>query len=249
MAALEAVIFDMDGTLLEWNDPTRSFEQFALSQFDAVHQFLVEEGFMLPSVREFSPALYAKAGPKWQEAMRTCRSFTVGDLLAEVLPEMDLAVTDKDVTACVMRFESIPEPIGPKDDAQPTLLALQERGVKLGLISNSWSTPACRNEQLERAGLLDLLPVRVYSSAMEVMKPHQAIFEYALDELGVSASQTVMVGDNLEMDIGGAQGAGMRGVWLDHRSRGLPEDATVQPDASIQHLSELLTVLDRWKES
>jgi putative hydrolase of the HAD superfamily len=84
---------------------------------------------------------------------------------------------------------------------------------------------------------------------MEVMKPHPAIFEHALAGLGVSASQSVMVGDNLEMDIGGAQDVGMRGVWFDNRGRGLPEGATVQPYSSIQHLSELLVVLDRWKES
>ena len=104
MPQIKAVIFDMDGTLLEWNDPTRNFEQFALSQFDAVHQFLVERGFAPPDVGKFSPALYTKAGPKWLEAMRTCRSFTVGDLLAEALPAMNLAVTDKDVTACWARF-------------------------------------------------------------------------------------------------------------------------------------------------
>jgi len=249
MTTINAVIFDMDGTLLKWNDPSRSFEQFVLSQFDAVHQLLVEQGFTPPNVREFSPALYAKAGPKWQEAMRARRSFTVGDLLAEALPEMNLAVTAKDVTACWARFESLPEPIGPFDDARSTLLVLQNQGLKLGLISNSWSTPACRDEQLERANLLDLLPVRVYSSMMEVMKPRPAIFERALAELGVSAAETVMVGDYLEMDIGGAQGVGMRGVWIDNRGRGLPKDAQVRPDASIQSLSELLAVLERWLES
>jgi putative hydrolase of the HAD superfamily len=97
--------------------------------------------------------------------------------------------------------------------------------------------------------LLDLLEVRVYSSTMEVMKPHPAIFQRAVDELGVVPGEAVMVGDILEMDIGGAQQAGLRAVWLDARGRGLPNDSLVQPDACIRQLGELLTVLDRWAES
>jgi putative hydrolase of the HAD superfamily len=50
---------------------------------------------------------------------------------------------------------------------------------------------------------------------MDVTKPHPGIFSRALAELGVAASQAVMVGDILEMDIAGAQGVGMRAIWLE----------------------------------
>ncbi len=249
MTELKAILFDMDGTLLEWKDPNVRFEQVALAQFDAVHQLLVERGYAPPEAHEFSPALYAKAGANWREAMRTCRSYTVYDLLAEGLLEMNLSVAEDDLAACLAAFESLLNPTGPKEDARPTLTALRNRGLKLGLISNSWSTPGCRDDELRRARLLDLLEVRVYSSQMEVMKPHPAIFQRALAELSVTAAQAVMVGDLLEMDIGGAQGAGMRTVWLDNRGRGLPEGATIQPEATIRRLSELVEVLGRWMES
>jgi FMN phosphatase YigB (HAD superfamily) len=91
--------------------------------------------------------------------MRTCRSYTVHDLLEEALPQMGLGVTDEDLAACVIAFKSIPHPTGPRDDALPTLMALRAQKLKLGLISNSWSTPACRDEELHRAGLLEPLEV------------------------------------------------------------------------------------------
>jgi putative hydrolase of the HAD superfamily len=249
VAELKAVIFDMDGTLLEWKEPTTTFEQVALVQFNAVHQTLVERGHTPPQAHDFSPALYARAGANWREAMRTCRSYTVRDLLEGTLPEMGLGVTDEDLVACVTAFESIPVPTGPRDDALPTLLALREQKVRLGLISNSWSTPACRDEELRRAGLLELLEARVYSSEMDVMKPHPGIFHRALAELGVAASQAVMVGDILEMDIAGAQGVGMRAIWLDARGQGLSKDTPVRPDDRIERLAELIEVLGRWSQS
>ena len=249
MAELRAVVFDMDGTVLVWTDPTVDLEQMAMVQFGEVHRLLVGRGHAPPDVGEFSPALFTQAGLNWRAAMRTCRSHTVYDLLAEALPEMGLDVSEDDVADCVAAFESIPDPTGPKGDALATLETLRARGLKLGLISNSWSTPAYRDNELRRAGLLDLLAVRVYSSTMDVMKPHPAIFERALRELGVPASQAVMVGDRLAMDIGGAQAVGMRGVWVDNSGRGLPDDASVQPDACIRRLSEIVEVLDCWMES
>jgi putative hydrolase of the HAD superfamily len=249
VTALKAVIFDMDGTLLEWKDPTTTLEQVALIQFNAVRQTLVERGYTQPQAHDFAPVLYAKAGTNWREAMRTCRSYTVYDLLEEALPQMGLGVTGEDLAACVTAFESIPDPTGPRDDALPTLTALQAAKLRLGLISNSWSTPASRDEELYRAGLLELLEVRVYSSDMDVMKPHPAIFNRGLAELGVAASQAAMVGDILEMDIAGAQRVGMRAIWLDARGRGLPEDAPVRPDARIEQLGELIDVLGRWTGS
>ena len=249
MAEITAVLFDMDGTVLVWTDPNASLESMAMVQFGCVHRLLVERDHPPPEVSAFSRTLFARAGSRWRKAMRAAQSYTVYDLLAEALPEMGLNVSEGDLRACVTAFESILEPIDARDDAVATLTTLRDRGLKMGLISNSWSTPAYRDEELRQAKLLDLLPVRVYSSQMEVMKPHQAIFQRALSELGVSAVQAVMVGDRLEMDVGGAQALGMRGVWIDNRGKGLPDDTQIQPDATIQRLGELVEVLDHWLES
>ena len=46
------------------------------------------------------------------------------------------------------------------------------------------------------------------------MKPHPSIFEAALRGVGVPASESVMVGDNLTQDVDGARRLGMRGVLV-----------------------------------
>jgi FMN phosphatase YigB (HAD superfamily) len=41
------------------------------------------------------------------------------------------------------------------------------------------------------------------------------VFDFALDELGVSAVDAWMIGDSLVNDIAGAQAAGVYAIWVD----------------------------------
>jgi putative hydrolase of the HAD superfamily len=239
----------MDGTLVEWKDPTRGFEEVAFAQFAAVHRTLVALGKRPPDVQAFSSSLYTMAGEGWRKAMRDRRSYTVHHLLEQRLPEMGVECSRAETSECMAAFEALPIPIGATNGAKSTLAALRSAGLRLGLISNSWSTPSCRDQELRRAELLRFLDVRVYSSEMEVMKPHPAIFGRALASLGVDAREAVMVGDNLEMDVGGAQSVGMRGIWVDNRGGGLPDSAEVQPDGIIQRLPDLFNLLELWMRS
>jgi len=74
-----------------------------------------------------------------------------------------------------------------------------------------------------------------------VGKPTAAYFEAALAELDSTPSEAVMVGDDVEADIGGAKQIGMRGVLVrtgKFRPAAL-EEADPQPDAVIGSIAEL----------
>jgi putative hydrolase of the HAD superfamily len=64
-------------------------------------------------------------------------------------------------------------------------------------------------------GFEDCFSVFVTSERADASKPDPAIFHAALAEAGVEAQDTVFVGDVLELDIAGANAAGMRSVWFD----------------------------------
>lgn len=78
-------------------------------------------------------------------------------------------------------------------------------------------------------------------------KPDAAFFEEALQIIGVDASEALMVGDDIEYDIGGAQRAGLHGVLVltgKHQADS-PLLALIHPDAilpSIAHLPEWLEI-------
>jgi FMN phosphatase YigB (HAD superfamily) len=87
------------------------------------------------------------------------------------------------------------------DDTLPVLRELKARGVKIVVLSNiGIDIRGC----LDRAGVSDLLDGVVLSYEVGLVKPDPAIYEHALDVLGVPASQTLMVGDSPQDDVGGA---------------------------------------------
>jgi ribonucleotide monophosphatase NagD (HAD superfamily) len=72
-------------------------------------------------------------------------------------------------------------------------------------------------------------------------KPNRAFFEQALLALGVAAHETVMVGDDLENDIRGAQQLGMRAVLVSTGKHGADSPALehIQPDEILLSVGDL----------
>jgi HAD superfamily hydrolase (TIGR01458 family) len=72
-------------------------------------------------------------------------------------------------------------------------------------------------------------------------KPNAAFFEQALLTIGVTASEAVMVGDDIENDIGGAQRAGLRGVLVCTGKHGADSLLLerIQPDAILPSVVDL----------
>ena len=100
------------------------------------------------------------------------------------------------------------------EDVLPTLDQLQQTDLKMGIISN-WDTPL--HAMVEELGLSPYFDVIVASHDQRVRsaKPDAAIFEYALNTVGVSPEEAVHVGDSFEADIMGAHAAGIRAILLD----------------------------------
>ena len=98
-----------------------------------------------------------------------------------------------------IRFEAIP-------GALETLASLRARGLVLAVVSN-WDVGLA--EHLERLGTDELFSAVVTSAEAGAAKPDPAVFQLALERLGVEAGRAVHVGDEDE-DERGAAAAGMR---------------------------------------
>jgi putative hydrolase of the HAD superfamily len=100
------------------------------------------------------------------------------------------------------------------DDALPVLEFLRERGILIGLLSNS-----ARNldEFVAHHGLL--ADAVLTSHAHGKSKPHETIFRALLARLGVEPGEAVMVGDTIEDDVEGALAIGMQAVLVDREGR------------------------------
>jgi HAD superfamily hydrolase (TIGR01509 family) len=96
-------------------------------------------------------------------------------------------------------------------DTPGALRRLRAAGLRLGVVSNSDGRV---EEALEAAGLRRYLDVVVDSTLAGVEKPDPAIFRTALDALGVAPSQALYVGDLYDVDVIGANAAGIPAVLL-----------------------------------
>jgi putative hydrolase of the HAD superfamily len=117
------------------------------------------------------------------------------------------------------------------EDALPTLAALRDRGLKLGLLSNSARD---LEEFVGHHGLMvdAVLTSRVHGKT----KPHETIFRRMLELLDVLPGDALMVGDTIEDDVEGATAVGMRAVLVDREERyGVPD--------SIADLRALLSLI------
>jgi HAD superfamily hydrolase (TIGR01509 family) len=97
--------------------------------------------------------------------------------------------------------------------AQALLDSLRSRGVRTGLVANSWPDPGrVLRADAEAFGLAERLDVLVYSEELGVRKPDPEIFLHACRLLDVEAGATMFVGDNLVTDVQGAADVGMTTV-------------------------------------
>ncbi len=131
--------------------------------------------------------------------------------------------------------ERFPECSVEREGATATLRALRDHGVKRGLITNGQPT---QRVKVEAMGLTSLLEVMVISEEVGIKKPDPRIFRMALDRLGVDASEAVFVGDNLELDIAGARGVGMRALWLNPDGKEVPAGVEM-----VGSLGEILALI------
>ena len=110
------------------------------------------------------------------------------------------------------------------EDAIPVLADLRERGLKLGLVSNTG-----RDVEAFLAHHSIRVDAALSSKVHGKVKPHPTIFQAVLDRLGVPPEQAAMVGDSPEDDLEGARGLGMRAFLIDREGL-YPEAEDRLPD-------------------
>lgn len=129
-------------------------------------------------------------------------------------------------------------------DALELLRQLRERGLRLGLVSNTFAPGRFLSPRLDECGLGPAVDVVVLSSEHGKRKPDPTIFHVALDGLGVAPEQAVFVGDRLAADIAGAHDVGMTTVqatWFRNEEQG----DRVRPDYVAREPLEILEIIDR----
>lgn len=154
---------------------------------------------------------------------------------------VDEATEIKNADSVVQRAELIP-------GAAQMVRDIKRLGYPLALVADG---PVGTFENVlghyDLYGLFDALAI---SGAVGVSKPDARMFRTALDQLNipeVDYPRVVMVGNNLERDIKGANQLGIISVWLNwspRRSK-IPADTAEVPRYTLQSPAELIPLLEQ----
>ena len=243
---IKGVIFDLGSTLIEfrgeWGAIFRGMSQDLIAYLRD-HGFVMDFAQFDQRYQEIVDQFYTRGQQDWIEYTA---EYTLRYALAEFgYPEVSDQVLREGLAAAYAQGELLWQPF---EDAYRTLDALQDRGYKIGLISNA--RDAANVERLiDQARLRSWLDPIVISANAGVRKPNPRIFKIVLDYWHLPPEEVAMVGDMLGADILGAHNAGLRGVratMQTEREANAAHVQTIVPDASIASLSELPALLEKW---
>jgi putative hydrolase of the HAD superfamily len=225
----KAILFDLDDTLWPIAPVILQAEQ-TLHAWLAHHAPRVAERFTIDALRQARLELLAQR-PEFQ--------FDLGALRrAGLLEAFGAAGEDlSKVEHAMIEFFAARNAVIPYDDVLPGLLRLKGR-VLVGSVSNG-------NADLQTIGLSHHFKVSVAAHQLGTAKPDAAIFHAACRELGVAPQDAVYVGDDILLDVQGAQRAGMRAVWMNRTGSTKHLEHQVVPDAIVANFDELLDWLRR----
>lgn len=115
------------------------------------------------------------------------------------------------------------------------------RGARLIAIHKNrfWQTE--RGLQMDIGAFIHGLEYASSATAMIIGKPSAEFFQIALRDMGLQADQVLMVGDDIDSDIGGAQQVGIKGVLVrtGKYRQAYAEASSIQPDLVLDSVKEL----------
>jgi putative hydrolase of the HAD superfamily len=123
-------------------------------------------------------------------------------------------------------------------DAHQVVDALRGKGVLLALITNGAAD--LQRAKIDRFDLARRFHHIQIEGEHGFGKPEERAYRHAMTALGVAATETWMIGDNLEWEVVAPQRLGIHAIWYDPAGEGVPTGSAVRPDRIVRSLSELL---------
>jgi putative hydrolase of the HAD superfamily len=203
---MKAVIFDLDDTLFD----------HTTSATNAIHSWVPELGGT-PSDELVAQwfVIEKHRFDRWLNG-DTTRQGQRRERLQDFLPLIDHPVPDTDagldeIFAGFLRHYQ--EHWVAFDDAEPALKVARSNGWRIGVLTNGSRTQ--QNAKLETIGLADLVDVVCTSEELGVSKPDPAAYLKTCQALGAEPADTLMIGDNYDLDVLAPRKAGLTAHHLD----------------------------------
>lgn len=225
-----AVVFDLDGTLLDHSAASRAGLTTLLDALQVQH--LTVDDLAAEWVR-----LEDEHYETWRQGLisfseqRRRRLRGLLPLIDRELPETALDAT---FAAYLVGYEA---GWSAYDDAGAAVARVRDAGLAVAVLTNGDQEQ--QTAKLRAIGLLDACGPVLASSSIGAPKPSAAAYLAACAAVGAEPDRVLMVGDNLELDVLAPRAAGLRAVHLDRAG-----NHPVPERHRVRSLSELSTYWD-----
>ncbi|UNK20309.1 HAD family hydrolase [Paenibacillus sp. N3/727] len=221
---VEAVIFDLDNTLVNRKHAFMKYSEWFIDQFVIITDIL-HKNEVLEYIRVADRDGYRKKHELYEELLTT-------------LPMKNSEITVKDLLE--PWFSEFYKHTVLMDGAFEILDYLKQMDIKLGLITNG--SVHTQNSKIDQVMLRSYFDTIIVSDEVKLKKPDKRIFELALERLNVNPRESWYVGDHPINDIQGAVDAGLNAIWL----KGFMDwgENIEEPKYIIDHLNVIKEVLE-----
>jgi len=113
------------------------------------------------------------------------------------------------------------------------LVYLEEKGYELHLITNGFEKT--QHSKLHHSGISVFFKEIITSETSNSLKPNKEIFEFAFRKTGAMQTNSIMIGDSIEVDIQGAINAGIDQVFVNYHQAA----TEIKPTYTVNSLKEL----------
>jgi putative hydrolase of the HAD superfamily len=214
---MKAIFFDLDGTLCRFQGDFKKIFIDCLSPIFNSYSFSQELILEL-----------------WNKHLSKEGQLTSADILRKICYELDIPLPASYLEITSLFCQTYANHIMPIQGVQDMLKTLSER-YKLVLISNG---PAdMQNSAIDAIDIRKYFDFILISGDPTVIyrKPNPLIFQLALDKTGALSNEALMVGDNLKIDIEGAENLGLNTLFI-----GKNIDPRIKSTESVLSLMNLL---------
>jgi 2-haloalkanoic acid dehalogenase type II len=225
---IKALIFDLDDTL--WPVvPVIKHAEATLHAWIAIQLPSIVEAYSIDALRERRQAL-ASTNSRFSYDLWALRHTLLQQVFSEHGAHPSLADEAMQVFAKARNRVTF------FDDVIPALDALKKEYV-LGSISNGFA-------DIGAVGLDQHFSVSLAAHQFGCAKPDPKIFCAMIEHLKLSPGELMYIGDDLRLDVQGAQQVGMSAAWVNRRGLALKDIGfEVKPDLIVKDLQELLCEL------
>lgn len=194
---MQAVLFDLYGTLLEFEDDSRPFYELACrttNQQSAIQQSAIQHAL-------------------------TSNNATLSEFADRIglPPQPDITTLQTSLEADIQRIQPFSEVI-------EVLTTLKQHHIKIAVVSNL-ATPY--KQPYYTHGFDALVDVPVFSYDCGYAKPQPEIYRLALQHLNSDPADTLMVGDSFRSDVEGPLQLGIQAAHLVRNDKTSPANNTI----------------------